>query len=90
VSDGGFVRYRTDVIVTDEGLEKALWEFKRRTGDVMQELKRRRRAGPRPGDKRRNDPGLKTFSCTMHSGEYVTASGKWGRIARSPPEDPDR
>jgi hypothetical protein len=48
------VRCRVDVLVEDGKIEEAIRELKRLSISVRAELKRRRRDGPKPSERRRN------------------------------------
>ena len=48
------IRCRTDVLVEDGKIEAAIRELKRVSEGVRTELRRRRRDGPKPSEKRRN------------------------------------
>jgi ribosomal protein S21 len=48
------VRCRVDILVVDGRLEEALHEFRKASGGVLRELRKRRRVGPKPSEKRRH------------------------------------
>ena len=48
------IRCRVDVLVRDGKIEEAIRELARRSEGVRTELRRRRRDGPKPSEKRRN------------------------------------
>jgi ribosomal protein S21 len=48
------VRCRVDILVVDGKLEEALRDLRKSSGGVLRELRKRRRVGPKPSEKRRN------------------------------------